>query len=73
MLKGVTGYKRPRWRRSETAQPQSEEARKQGGKREKKKQRNSFFFFFSVNESTADVSGRISMTEIARLEANWSK
>lgn len=68
MLKGVTCYQRPRWKRSETAQPQREEVKKQGGKREKKKGEEQFF---SVNESRADVSGRISMTEIARLEVNW--
>lgn len=68
MLKGVTCYKRPRWRRSETAQPQREEGKRQGGKREEKNGAEQVFV--PVNESTADVSGRISITEIARLEVN---
>lgn len=45
--------------------PSREEVKKQGGKKRKKKGEEQIFFF-SVNESTADVSGRISMTEIAR-------
>lgn len=39
-----------------------------GRKKRGKKRRGTVF---SVNESRADVSGRISMTEIARLEVNW--